>query len=85
MFDILFGAGSSGAVFGFGTDCRAMSPDEILLMQFHQQAAMQQAVWPPSYFQGLAQYRPFPERPLDERFADFKIRLAAALKKHGCG
>jgi hypothetical protein len=37
------------------------------------------------YTQGLAQYRMFPERPLDERFADFKVRLAAAIERRIVG
>lgn len=79
-FDALFGDGTYRALFGFGTDCRAMTADEILQMQFNQQAAMQNA-WPHSYIQGLAQFRRYPEKPLDERFADFKLRLAAAIEK----
>lgn len=36
------------------------------------------------YARGLRPYRMFPETPLDERFADFKVRLAAAIesRKH---
>ena len=33
------------------------------------------------YIQDLRPYRMFPERPLDERFADFKVRLAEAIDK----
>lgn len=79
MIDALFGDGMHHVLFGFGTDCRAMTAAEILQMQLNQQAAMQNAVWPLSYLQGLAQYHPPELRPLDERFADFKIRLAEAL------
>lgn len=68
-------------VYGFLGDCRAMTADEILQMQVNQHAATQQAIWPLSFIQGMNQYRP-PERPLDERFADFKIRLAAAIERH---
>ena len=32
-------------------------------------------------YQNLSQYRMFPESPLDERFADFKVRLAEAIDK----
>jgi hypothetical protein len=37
------------------------------------------------YNRDLAQYRMFPERPLDERFADFKVRLAAAIEHRRIG
>lgn len=37
------------------------------------------------YAQGLGQYRMFPEAPLDERFADFKVRLAAAVERRRIG
>jgi hypothetical protein len=76
-----------GGVFGFsfGNDARAMSEDEILRWQISQQSGMRQAdVWPYWYSQGLAQYQP-PQRPLDERFADFKVRLAAAVERHKIG
>ena len=39
------------------------------------QAAMAQNIWPP----------PPPEKPLDERFADFKVRLAAAVDSRKLG
>lgn len=34
-----------------------------------------------AYIQGMRPYQMFPERPLDERFADFKVRLAAAIER----
>ena len=40
------------------------------------------------YIHGLRQYRMFPEppeAPLDERFADFKVRLAAAVDRRKLG
>lgn len=40
------------------------------------------------YIQGLRPYRMFPEPPLaslDERFADFKVRLAAAVDRRKLG
>lgn len=37
------------------------------------------------YIQGLRPYRMFPEAPLDERFADFKVRLAAVVDKRKLG
>ncbi len=33
------------------------------------------------YNRDLAGYRMFPELPLDERFADFKVRLAEAIDR----
>lgn len=68
-------------LFGFGSDLQALSADQILQMQLRNQVAMQQGIWPLSYLQGLAQYQP-PQRPLDERFSDFKLRLAAAVERH---
>jgi hypothetical protein len=76
--------GETYPVFGFDGGCRAMSADEIVKMQISQQIALQQAVRPPSYLQGLANYQP-PQRPLDERFADFKLRLAAAVESRKIG
>ena len=71
-------------MYGFAGDCRAMTADEILQMQLSQQAAMQN-VWPPrdmfSYLMMANQYQP-PERSLDERFAEFKVRLAEAIARH---
>lgn len=84
ILETIFGA-KTYPVFGFGGDMRAMTADQILQMQCQQQWAMQQAYAPHSlsYLSGSAQYRPLqpPQRPLDERFAEFKIRLAAALEK----
>jgi hypothetical protein len=37
------------------------------------------------YAQSLRPYRMFPERNLDERFADFKVRLAAAIERRKLG
>ena len=73
-------------VYGFDGGMRAMTADEILRMQGEQARAMQNA-WPKyhnslSYLGMTAGYQP-PQRPLDERFADFKIRLTQALKHHG--
>lgn len=33
------------------------------------------------YNLGLQQYKMVPDAPLDERFADFKVRLAAAIAR----
>lgn len=71
-------------VYGFDGGCRAMTADEILKMQLDQQKAMQNA-WPEyqhslSYLGMDFGYRP-PQRPLDERFAEFKVRLAKAIEK----
>jgi hypothetical protein len=67
----------------FGSDLMAMTADEILEMQLQQQRAMQQAYRSNSfdYLWGMTNYEP-PRQPLDERFADFKVRLAAAIERH---
>ena len=64
-------------------DLRALSTDELEALQIKQMWAMQQAYDPLeslNYLSALNAYRP-PERPLDERFAEFKVRLAAAIAK----
>lgn len=71
--------------YGIATDSsqlRAMSAEEILAHQIKQQIAWQQAT-PDSYSMemNITNWMP-PERPLDERFADFKVRLAAAIEQH---
>jgi hypothetical protein len=68
----------------FGDDMKAMTAEEILKMQFDQQRAMQNA-WP-SYdhslsYLGMDFSYQRPQKPLDERFAEFKFRLAAAVAK----
>lgn len=86
--EIFFGSPkfTLGGMYDFGY--RGMSPNEIMQWQL-QQAIAQQNAWAnigrlgeANYLAGLAQYQPH-QRPLDERFADFKIRLAAACAKHG--
>lgn len=78
LFESTFG-------FAFGNAAQAMSEDQISQWQLSHQSAMMQAhTWPLSYLQGLAQYQP-PEKPLEERFADFKVRLAAAVEYHKIG
>jgi hypothetical protein len=72
--------------FAFGNDARAMSENEMLEWQVSQQKAMLQTHNLPNlYLQGLAQYNPYPEKPLEERFANFKVRLAAAVERHKIG
>lgn len=67
-------------------DVRALNPDEIYKLQAANAVAAQQAVRDPlqeaKYLANLVQYQP-PRRPLDERFEDFKKRLAIALDRHG--
>jgi hypothetical protein len=65
-------------------DMRALSPEEIQKYQMANLCAQQQAAVPDwTYWRQLAQYQPVDPRPLDERFADFKRRLAAAIEKRG--
>lgn len=42
--------------------------------------AMRPATLSLAYLLSMQNYRP-PERPLDERFADFKVRLATTIEK----
>lgn len=71
-------------VSGFDGGMRAMTADEILKMQFEQQRAMQNA-WQEYHHNSLSylsmNFGYAPPRPLDERFAEFKTRLAAAIAK----
>jgi hypothetical protein len=81
MNNSLFGFDLFGSLSGYVGDARAMSETEIANWQASQMLGARQAKWPLSYLQGLAQYQPHNQRPLDERFADFKVRLAAALDR----
>jgi len=72
--------------YPFDGGCRALTADEILRMHVGQAMAMQNA-WPKyqnrlSYFGAMVGYQPT-QRPLDERFSEFKERLAAARARHG--
>lgn len=70
-----------------------MTADEIVTMQLKQQLAMQNAYYTVGAMSGTVTYYsnaastvwlnwpPTREKPLDERFADFKVRLAAAIAK----
>lgn len=60
---------------------RALSEREMGYNQLCQLQGMQQAAVSSDYLRCLGQYKPFPEKPLDERFADFKVRLAAAVDR----
>ena len=65
---------------------RALSQTELQKRQIAQNAMMSQALLTPigtlAYLNYQNCLRPAPERrPLDERFADFKLRLANALEK----
>lgn len=62
-------------------DARALSPDEILRYQAANSAAMQQGSRSLAYWSSLQNIKLLPDKPLDERFADFKVRLAAAIAK----
>jgi hypothetical protein len=77
LFDGLF---RSCGISTNPVDQRALSQEELLIMMGRQTYAMQQACRPASYIQALQQYQP-PQRPLDDRFADFKVRLAAAIER----
>lgn len=59
---------------------RALSEQEIVAMQQTRALDMQQAKPSSAYYLLAQNWRP-PEKPLDERFADFKVRLAAALER----
>ncbi len=67
-------------------DARGLSIEELQLMTGSKFYAMQQAatLYPLDYVRALAQYQPR-QRPLDERFADFKVRLAAAIERRRVG
>jgi hypothetical protein len=62
-------------------DRRAMTPEEIVNYQVSISAAIGQATFPDHYWLSTANYQPTDPRPLDERFADFKVRLAAAIAR----
>lgn len=65
-------------------DMRALSENEIWKLQCANMAAMQQAAVQPYQAAAMTNWlfarRP-DDKPLDERFADFKVRLAAAIAK----
>ena len=82
MMDI-FGLFELPTCAGNPFDARAMSPEEIEKYQIQNLRGSQQAIRDPSWYLQLAQYQRPDPRPLDERFADFKKRLATALEKHG--
>lgn len=66
-------------------DMRALSSEEIQKIQYANMSAMQQAAVQPNLYDALRNISLWPmpqEKPLDERFADFKLRLAAALAKY---
>jgi len=69
-------------------DARAMTAQELATREAANAVAMQNAfingfnsTKQLSWLLGLQNWNPYPENPLNERFADFKIRLAAALEK----
>lgn len=62
-------------------DMRALTEEEIIDYQISNLARSQQAKPNAGYWMLMSNYRPQYEKPLDERFADFKVRLAQALAK----
>lgn len=63
-------------------EVHGMTPEEIEAYQIQNLMSAQQAkAFPDQYWRLMSSWNPAPERPLDERFADFKIRLAAAMAK----
>lgn len=66
-------------------DARALSKQEIAEMCEAQLQSMAQAQRDPSREWAMLRnwFAPVDTRPLDERFADFKKRLAAARVKYG--
>jgi hypothetical protein len=66
-------------------DMRALSEDELQKAQYANMRAAQNYTRSPDeeqkYIEGLRPYRLPESRPLNERFEDFKVRLAAAVAK----
>jgi hypothetical protein len=63
-------------------EMRPLSEDEIRSYQISNLAKAQQAKPDVNYWNLMSNYAAFnAEKPLDERFADFKLRLAAAIDK----
>ena len=61
-------------------EARAMSADEIMNYQMSMNLGIGQATFPDHYWRLQSNYKET-QRPLDERFADFKVRLAAAIAR----
>jgi hypothetical protein len=61
-------------------DMRALSVQELADRSASQWEAIRPANRSIDYYLGMTNWQP-PQRPLDERFADFKARLAAAIAK----
>ena len=70
-----------GESYGAVGDARAMTPEEIVKYQMSMNAAIGQATFPDHYWRLLSNYPAPDPRTLDERFADFKVRLAAAIAR----
>ncbi|RZN21947.1 hypothetical protein [Bradyrhizobium sp. Leo121] len=66
---------------GTAYDVRAMSEEEIKAYQIANLAKAQNVPLTQQNYLGMLNWNPNP-KPLDERFADFKVRLAAALAKY---
>lgn len=83
MLGDLFGIGTSFGTLFDPQQQRALSSAEISAVQTAQANLAQQAEPRASmeFMRSLANFRREPLRPLDERFADFKIRLAAAIER----
>lgn len=75
----------AGMPLGMVGDARALSAEEIERAQIANAKWAQQATFGPEHYRLMMNWAPpKPEpQPLDERFADFKKRLAAALEKRG--
>ena len=69
-------------------DVQALTAEQIQNMQARDAIRMQPAQFSPyqaALAQNIWQPLPVPEKPLDERFADFKVRLAAAIDRRKLG
>ena len=77
----IFGLSGFSGYASNASDMRALSPEELHQYQIQNLAASQQAKPDPMWYLQLAQYQRPDPRPLDERFADFKKRLAAAIDR----
>lgn len=85
MFDLNIFSNLSGIPLN-PSDLRPLTDKEISNLQYATAHLTQQADFGPNYWLQLSNStwplgRSVPEKPLDERFADFKIRLASARSK----
>ena len=69
-------------------DAQALTAEQIQKMQVENAIKMQQTQFSPyqaAMLQNIWQPSAIPEKPLDERFADFKVRLSAAIERRRIG